>query len=73
MFDTLSEKSEISVAEMTANMEENQRVISNWSENIAKLAERGIDEGLLEELRKAGPESAGHVQAMVNASDGMKN
>ena len=69
MFDTLSEKSEISVAEMTANMEENQRVISNWSDNIAALAERGIDEGLLEELRKAGPESAGHVQAMVNASD----
>ena len=69
MFDTLSEKSEVSVAEMTANMEENQRVIANWSENIAILAERGLDEGLLEKMRKAGPESAGHVKAMVNASD----
>lgn len=69
MFDTLSDKSELSVAEMTANMEENQRVIGNWSENIATLAERGVDEGLLETLREAGPQSAGHVQAMVDASD----
>lgn len=69
MFGTLSEKSEISVSEMTKNLEENQRVVTKWSENIAKLAERGIDEGLLEELRQAGPESAGHVNALVKASD----
>ena len=69
MFDTLSDEAEITVGEMTANMEENQRVIAEWADNIAELAERGIDEGLLEELREAGPESAGHVNAMVNASD----
>lgn len=69
MFDRLSEKSEISIGKMTKNLEENQRIITNWSENIAKLAERGVDEGLLETLRAAGPESAGHVNALVNASD----
>lgn len=69
MFDTLSDKSELSVAEMTQNLLENQRVISEWATNIDTLAKRGIDEGLLEQLRQAGPESAGYVNAMVQASD----
>lgn len=69
MFDRLSEKSEISVGKMTKNLEENQRIITKWSENIATLAERGVDEGLLNTLREAGPESAGHVNALVKASD----
>ena len=69
MFDTLSDESELSVAEMTQNLLENQRVISEWATNIDTLAKRGIDEGLLEQLRQAGPESAGYVNAMVQASD----
>ncbi|MGE7113948.1 tape measure protein [Lysinibacillus sp. NPDC047702] len=69
MFDKLSDKSKVSVAEMQKNLEENQRIITEWSENIAKLAERGVDEGLLNTLREAGPESAGHVKALVSASD----
>lgn len=69
MFDTLNEEAEITASEMAKNLEENQRIITEWSENIATLAERGVDEGLLETLRQAGPESAGHVNALVNASD----
>lgn len=69
MFDVLSDKSEISVSKMTQNLQENQRIISQWADNIATLAERGIDQGLLEQLRAAGPESAGYVNAMVQASD----
>ena len=69
MFDTISTKSEISVGKMTKNLETNQKIIAAWSDNIAKLAERGIDEGLLNTLREAGPESAGHVNAIVKASD----
>lgn len=69
MFDVLSAESELTVAEMTANLEENQRVIGAWADNIAILASRGVDDGLLETLRAAGPESAGYVNALVNASD----
>ena len=69
MFDVLSDKSEISVSKMTQNLQENQRIISQWADNIAVLAQRGIDQGLLEQLRAAGPESAGYVNAMVKASD----
>src|SRR5699024_4969499 len=56
-------------SEMASNLEENQRIVSEWADNIAILAERGVDDGLLEKLREAGPESAGHVNALVNASD----
>lgn len=69
MFDTLSDKTELTVADMTKNLEENQRIISEWADNIAELAERGVDQGLLDQLREAGPESAGYVNALVNASD----
>ena len=69
MFDTISVKSDLTVEEMTKNMEENQRIVGEWAENIAILTERGVDEGLLDILREAGPESAGHVKELVNASD----
>src|SRR5690625_1250871 len=69
MFNTLSDEVEITASEMADNLEENQRIISEWADNIAILAERGVDEGLLDTLREAGPESAGHVNALVNASD----
>lgn len=69
MFDVLSDKQEMSVGEMQKNLEENQRVISTWADNIANLAGRGVDEGLLAKLRDAGPESAGYVAAMVASSD----
>ena len=69
MFDTLSDKQTLSVEEMQANLEENQRVIGQWGENIAALAARGVDEGLLNTLREAGPSSAGYVAALVEASD----
>lgn len=68
-FDVINSKSELSVTQMTENMAENQRIISEWATNIDALAKRGLDEGLLERLRQAGPESAGQVNALVNASD----
>lgn len=67
MFNTLSDESKITVSEMTTNLEENQRVISEWATNIEKLAKQGIDQGLLETLRAAGPESAGAVKTLVNS------
>lgn len=69
MFDTLSDEIEITASEMADNLEENQRIVGEWADGIAELAERGVDDGLLEKLREAGPESAGHVNALVNASD----
>jgi len=67
MFNVLSSESTLSVGEMTANMEKNQQVIAEWADNIEKLVGRGVDQGLLDKLRDAGPQSAGHVAAIVEA------
>lgn len=68
MFNRLSDEQTLTVAEMQANLEENQRVIGQWGENIAALTSRGVDEGLLRTLQEAGPQSAGYVAALVSAS-----
>lgn len=69
MFDRIETKSELSVAEMTANLLHNQEAVRQWAENLASLAQRGVNEGLLQQLRDAGPESAATVAELVSASD----
>jgi len=69
MFKKMNDKSELSVRDMTENMKHNQSVLETWSDNLVALADKGIDQGLLERLKKAGPESAGTVAALVKASD----
>ena len=68
-YDVINTKSELSVSQMTENMAKNQEIISQWADNINTLAERGLDQGLLQQLRDAGPESAAQVAALVGASD----
>lgn len=69
MFSTISDEQTLSVDEMLANMEENQRVMGTMWENIATLTERGLSEGIIEKLKEAGPDAAGHVAALVKMSD----
>lgn len=69
MFDRINTESELSVNEMIANLEHNQEAVAQWAENLAALGERGLDQGLLQQLRDAGPETAGTVAALVSASD----
>ena len=68
-FDTVSENAAISVSDMTRNLQENARAVAEWSQNLALLAERGVDEGLLEQLRQAGPQAAATVRELVSACD----
>lgn len=69
MFDKIETKSEVSVSQMIANLRHNQEALQQWSENLVTLAERGLDQGLLQQLRDAGPESAATVAELVRASD----
>ena len=54
--------------EILKNMTEQVAAMESWSENMALLAKRGIDEGLLESLAKMGTDGAGYVQAFVDMS-----
>lgn len=69
MFDTIETKSDITAKKMTENLLSNQKAVNEWSVNIAKLAEKGIDQGLLDTIRNAGPEAAGLVSNLVKSSD----
>ena len=69
MFDRIETKSKVSVSQMIANLQHNQEALQQWSENLVTLAERGLDQGLLQQLRDAGPESAATVAELVRASD----
>lgn len=42
---------------------------NGWADEIKKLSERGIDEGLLKKLRDMGPEAYSQIQALNNMSD----
>ena len=52
-----------SVEEILKNMNDQVAGLREWSTNIEELAKKGIDEGLLQELMKMGPEGAGYVAA----------
>lgn len=69
MFDRINTESELSVAEMIDNLEHNQQAVAQWADNLAQLGQRGLDEGLLQQLRDAGPEAAGTVAELASATD----
>lgn len=73
MFDKLSDKQTMSVDEMIANLQENQRIVSQMGTNMENLRNRfdnlGLSEGLLDNLAQMGPEAAGYVAALVTSSD----
>ena len=67
-FDQIQQKSTISMEQMIENMQKNQEAIASWSQNIAALAEKGVDQGLLEQLRKMGPEGAAQAAELNTRS-----
>lgn len=69
MYDQINTKSDLSVQQMIENLQANQEAVATWAENLNTLAARGIDEGLLQQLRDAGPESAATVAELVTATD----
>lgn len=60
---------QITTSQMLYNMTENAKKVGRWATNIQRLTERGLSEGLVEELRKLGPEGADQIDAFVRMSD----
>ena len=61
----VKEKDKMTTTEILNNMEENLKRVGGWSYNLRKMIKMGFSEGLVEELRKMGPESADKVEAFV--------
>lgn len=83
MYDTVSEtvqnqislfaefkgQMELTSKELLDNMQSQVDGITQWADNMETLAERGIDQGLLQHLADLGPEGAGYVATFVSMTD----
>lgn len=68
-FQAIDQQTALSAEQMTANLQQNIDAVDKWSQNLEILAQRGLDQGLIEQMRQAGPKMAEQTQALVNASD----
>jgi phage-related protein len=69
IFDKVKEASDISGQGLIDNLKGQVSTFAEWSKNIQTLANRGIDQGLLEELRQMGPSAAGEIAALNTLTD----
>lgn len=69
VFDKVEKKSGITGARLLRNLQGQVDTFKKWSSNIAKLSEKGIDQGLLEELRTMGPSAATEIAALNTLSE----
>ncbi|MNB67232.1 Phage-related minor tail protein [compost metagenome] len=69
LFDQVAEKSETTGAELLDNLKGQVEYLETWATNIQKLSERGIDGGLLAELRGMGPQAAPELAALNTLTD----
>jgi len=69
LFEQLKEKEAVIGQDLTKNLQDQVTEIRKWAESLEALAKRGVDEGLVEELRKMGPKANSEIMAMVKMSD----
>lgn len=68
-FQAIEQQTALSADQMTANLQNNIEAVDKWSQNLETLAKRGLDQGLIEQMKQAGPKMANQTQALVDASD----
>ena len=69
LFDEFTAKCDLSTDRILKNMESQVKGVTEWSENLKTLGERGINQGLLQYLADMGPQGAGYVAQFVKMTD----
>lgn len=69
MFEKFDEGTKLSTSELLNNMQSQLDGVANWADNMALLADRGINQNLLAYLAELGPEGAGYVATFASMSD----
>lgn len=69
MFEKISTDSKLSTEQMLENLEHNIKAVDEWATNLQTLADRGVNQGMLEQLRAMGPQGAGYVAELATMSD----
>jgi hypothetical protein len=68
LFDAVDKQDPVSGNTLIKNLQGQVRAFESWQQNIDELAEKGIDGGLLAELRDMGPKAASQVEALNKLS-----
>lgn len=69
IFSKFDMKTEMTGEEMLKNMRSQIQGVTQWANNLQTLAERGIDQGLLQKLTDLGPQGYEKVAAFVQMTD----
>lgn len=68
LFDAVTPK-EVSGTQLLENLRGQVSTFEDWSANIQALAARGVDEGLIAELKEMGPKAAPEIAALNTLTD----
>ncbi len=69
LFSEYKSEASLTTEELLNNMQSQVDAVKNWADNMETLAERGIDQGLLEHLANLGPQGASYVSTFVEMSE----
>ncbi|BBW99008.1 phage tail tape measure protein [Geobacillus subterraneus] len=69
LFDEFKRKNDVTGQGLLKNLADQVSAFKDWQANIVSLANRGIDEGLLQELRDMGPKAVDEISALNSLSD----
>ncbi len=69
LFDEVELPKYTSEDRLIANAEDQVAMLTIWSDNIAALAERGIEGGMLDSLREMGPAANDEIAALLRMTD----
>ena len=69
LFDNVEPGEAVEGSTLISNLQSQVDAFEDWQKDINGLAERGIDETLLDELRDMGPSSAAEIKALNSMTD----
>lgn len=69
IFDEVNKSSDISGAKLLDNLRGQVTTMTEWTNNLAKLKNRGLDEDLLDVLGEMGPSAAANISALTTLTD----
>lgn len=69
LFSEFGGQAKLSTEELLGNMQSQVEGTEQWAENLRILAERGIDQGLLQKMAEMGPKGAGYVTTFSQMTD----
>ena len=66
MFEKFDGGVQISTEQLLANMQSQVDGVTQWEQNLSALADKGINQGILQKLAEMGPQGSGYVTAFNN-------